>query len=282
MHLKPNDPITRLQEAHEMRARFDGDKVWCGRIKMFMDGVLDSYTAYSLRPYPGRPDTCGEPLFTPDQFNEICIEADKAGLQISVHAIGDAAVRQTLDGYGAARAANGARDSRHRIEHTEVIHPDDIPRYGELGVVASFQPLHSPRGRLFPAYAAGDVLHDDQFEYAFAWQTMRDAGAVVTFSTDWPVVPVDVMRSVAAAVDPMELPAPWVDQRQSLMDTLASYTRDNAWMEFNEHRKGVLKPGYMADVTVMSDDLFALAPGALIDARPVLTICDGRISAGAL
>ena len=155
---------------------------------MFMDGVLDSYTALMLSPYPGKPDSFGEGVFEAEHFNEACILADGMGLQISVHAIGDGAVRRTLDGYEAARRANGARDSRHRIEHIEVIDPLDLPRLAELDVVASLQPLHSPAGGLFEPYPAGDVLSAKQIRNAFAWRAIRATGARVCFSTDWPAM----------------------------------------------------------------------------------------------
>lgn len=277
MHLKHTDPIGRIVEAKQMRAEYATDMVWSNRVKMFMDGVIDSRTAYMLEPYPGTDDR-SEPLFPADRFDEICRRADAVGLQIAVHAIGDAAVRQTLNGYEAARTANGPRDSRHRIEHIETIHPDDIPRIAGLGAVASMQPLHSPRGGFFPCYEAGGVIHAHQIETAFAWKTIRDTGAPVVFSTDWPVVPVDVMPSIQGAVSGVELPSAWPDQRQGLRETLKSYTQDNAWVEFNEHRKGQLKPGMMADIVVMDADLEATPPDQLGATRAAVTICGGRIT----
>lgn len=278
MHLKNFDPLDRLVEAAEMRHRFQSDMVYSGRVKMFMDGVLDTYTAFMLRPYPGKPDSVGEAVFEADHFNEACIRADAMGLQISVHAIGDAAVRRVLDGYEAAQRANGVRDSRHRIEHIEVIDPADLPRLSALGVVASMQPMHSPVGGLFPTYEAGDILDEDQINRAFGWRAIRQSGARMCFSTDWPVVPVDVMPSVAAAVHGQALPAPWINNRQSLHDTLSSYTHDNAWVEFNEHRKGALKPGYFADIAIQDRDLFATNPAELAQAGTKVTICDGRVT----
>jgi len=280
MHLKNCDPLDRLEEALEMRRQFCTDKVWSGRVKMFMDGVLDSYTALVLDPYPGKPESHGEAVFGAEHFNQACIRADAMGLQISVHAIGDGAVRRTLDGYEAARNANGPRDSRHRIEHIEMLHPDDLPRIAGLGAVASLQPLHSPAGGLFETYEAGDIVTSAQIPMCFAWRKIRDSGARVCFSTDWPVVPVDVMASVAGAVHGTRLPAPWVDNRQSLIETLASYTRDNAWVEFNEHKKGALKPGYLADVAIMEADLFHTKPENLAATRARTTICDGEITFG--
>ncbi|MGR3497055.1 amidohydrolase [Citreimonas sp.] len=276
-HLKGFDPLDRLEEAAEMRRRFDSDTVWCRRVKMFMDGVVESRTALMLRPYPGTAHV-GDPVFTPEDFNAACIRADAMGMQIATHAIGDLAIRRTLDGYEAARKANGARDSRHRVEHIEVLHPDDLPRFAALDVVASIQPGHAPRGHIFPADGMEAVMHRDQMPMAFAWQTIRDSGARVCFSTDWPVIQVDVMDSVKAAVAPLDLPEPWTDQRQTLMDTLRSYTADNAWVEFSEDRKGRLRAGIMADVVVMDHDLESMAPEALNTARAALTVMGGAVT----
>lgn len=277
MHLKSSDPLDRLDEAAEMHRLYASDKVYSGRVKMFMDGVLDSYTAFMLEPYPGKPDSIGDAMFAADHFNETCTRADAMGLQISVHAIGDAAVRRTLDGYEAAQKANGIRDSRHRIEHIESLHPDDLPRISQLGVVASMQPLHSPAGGLFEPYVPGDILSETKIKNAFAWRSIRDSGARMCFSTDWPVVPVDVMPTIAGAVHGTPLPEPWIDNNQGLMETLASYTRDNAWVEFNEGCKGALKAGYKADIAVMDRDLTAIDPSELASAKTLLTICDGVV-----
>ncbi|MEC8293911.1 MAG: amidohydrolase [Pseudomonadota bacterium] len=278
MHLKHTDPVERVREAAEMNAQYSSDMLWSRRVKMFMDGVLDSRTAFMLEPYPGT-DICGEPLFSDEQFKEVCVMADRMGLQIAVHAIGDAAVRQTLDGYEAARMANGVRDSRHRIEHIETIHPDDIPRLKQLGVVASMQPLHSPRGGFFlPPYAPGEILHAHQLQTAFPWRAVQDSGAALIFSTDWPVVPVDVMPTIQGAVAGVDLPSDWPDQRIGLRDALAAYTRDNAWVEFNETRKGRLRVGMMADVVVLDEDVEEVAHDQIGAINAAVTICGGRIT----
>ncbi|MEB8385813.1 amidohydrolase [Rhodobacteraceae bacterium KMM 6894] len=277
-HLKNFDSLDRMDEAAEMHHRYSSDMIWSGRVKMFMDGVIDTRTALMTRGYPDAPDVVGEPVFEPDHFNEACIRADALGLQICVHAIGDLAVRRTLDGYQAAAKANGARDHRHRVEHIEVIHPDDLPRLAEMGVVASLQPRHSSLGGHFPLIPQGTILHDDQYPYAFAWQRIRDTGAKVVFSTDWPVVPVSVMETVRCAVAPLQPGAPWDSRPQSLMDTLESYTVGNAWVEFNEGRKGQLIPGQMGDVVVMDRDLEAVAPDQIGQAQVAFTICGGRVT----
>ncbi len=276
-HLKSFDALDRLDEAAEMRRRFATDMLWCNRVKMFMDGVTESRTALMLRAYP-ETDHIGDAVFEADHFNAACIRADAMGFQIATHAIGDLAIRRTLDGYEAAKDANGTRDARHRVEHIEVLHPDDLPRFGTLGVVASMQPGHAPFGGIFPPAGMSALLHDDQIPLAFAWRDLRQHAPRLCFSTDWPVIGVEVMPSVKAAVAPIDLGAPWRDQSQSLMDTLRSYTADNAWLEFNESRKGCLKSGMMADIAVMSHDLEALDPERLDTARAALTICNGRIT----
>jgi hypothetical protein len=276
-HYKSFDSLDRFEEAEEMRRRYAGEMVWCNRVKMFMDGVTESRTALMLQPYPGT-DHIGDAVFDPDHFNAACMRADAMGLQIAVHAIGDLAIRRTLDGFAAARAANGARDARHRIEHIEVLHPDDLPRFRDLDVVASMQPGHAPFGGIFPPTGLEEVLHPAQIPLTFAWSDIRASAPRLAFSTDWPVIPVDVMPNIKAAVAPMHMASPWHVQRQSLLDTLKSYTADNAWLEFSEDRKGRLAPGMMADVVMMSHDLEAMDPDTLDTARAALTLCGGRVT----
>ena len=276
-HYKSFDSLDRFAEAEAMRRDFTGDWVWCNRVKMFVDGVVESSTALMMEPYPGL-ETIGDAVFDNDHFRDACVRADALGFQISVHAIGDMAIRQTIDAYELARKVNGARDSRHRVEHIEVLHPDDLPRFAELGIVASIQPGHAPFGVYFGSDTINRMLHAHQIPTAFAWRDIRNSGARVVFSTDWPVIPVDVMPNVKSAVAPKKLSPPWRDQAQTLHETLESYTAGNAWVEFNETRKGQLKAGMMADIAVMSHDLEAMDPGDLDKARAQFTICDGRIT----
>ena len=281
-HLKGTDPVERLtHEAPTLREDFQGDKVRCSHVKMFIDGVIESGTALMLQPYPGemgKNGNCGDEVFSQEHFVAACVEADRLGFQIAVHAIGDAAVRRTIDAYEAAQKANGKRDSRHRIEHIEVIHPDDIPRLADLDIVASLQPGHAPRGHIFPPAGVGSYIHPQQIAGAYAWQTIRESGAKVIFSTDWPVIPVDVMATIKAAVAPLNLGNDWPDQAQNLRDTLASYTLDNAWAEFAEKRRGRLKIGMDADIAVLSHDLAQRPAEAFIDVNAIVTVMDGQIT----
>ena len=276
-HFKSFDELDRFEEAVAMRRDFTGDWVWCNRVKMFVDGVVESSTALMLDKYPGL-DTIGDAVFEEDHFKAACVKADAMQFQISVHAIGDRAIRQTLDGYALAQQTNGKRDSRHRIEHIEVLHPDDLPRFAELGVVASIQPGHAPWGVYFAEESVKRMLHPHQIPLAYAWQDIRQSGARVIFSTDWPVIPVDVTPNIKSAVAPRRPSPPWRDQTQSLMDTLESYTSGNAWVEFNENKKGKLSPGMMADIVVMSHDLTTMNPDELDQSKAQTTICGGKIT----
>lgn len=280
MHLKNYDPLERLQEAAKMHAQYRGDKVWSGRVKMFMDGVLESRTALKSRPYPDTPGTQGEAVFDPDHFNEACRIADAMGLQISVHAVGDLAVSRVLDGYEYARKHNGKRDARHRIEHIEVISEADIDRMKALDVVASMQPRHAAFAGFFEPPQPNTVLYEDEYARSCAWRILRDQGIPLAFSTDWPVVPVDVMANIQCAVVPVDLGLNWPDQSQTLMETLDSYTAVNAWMAFREHHHGCLRTGLAADLVMLDGNIATHTPNELRNLPVALTVCDGTITFG--
>ena len=279
-HQKSFFGIARLDEAVEWRAKYKGDMLHCGRVKVFIDGVLETLTALMLDDYPGYPGNKGAPLFTAEEFNEIVTHADRHGLQVSTHAIGDGGVRRTLDGYEAARRANGSRDSRHRIEHIELIDPADIPRLKQLGVVASLQPI---AGVGVPGNPHEPILSrvGEKLPYAYAWQTLRDTGAMVAFSSDWPVAPLDPWRTVYAAVTrivPEVHPEGWIPEESiTVEEALAAYTTGSAHAEFTEREKGRLAQGYLADLVVLDRDPFAIPATELEGVHAVMTIVGGRI-----
>lgn len=277
-HWKPHVSLCSLDKAQAMNRDFSGDMVTSGFVKVFYDGVLDSGTAVMLDDYPDQPGWRGEPLLSPEHFRDFAVEADRRGLQIAVHAIGDGAVRAVLDGYEAAAKANGRRDSRHRIEHIEVVHPDDIPRFRDLGVIASMQPPHPPGAMNFPLEPTVTKIGRAKWPLAYAWRTLKEAGARVCFASDWPVSPIDPMAGVKAAVGRKRWSESDPDQSFSLMEALAAYTTEGAYAEFKEDRKGRLAPGFFADLVLLSRDVEAIAPEALDEVRPAVTICDGRVS----
>lgn len=276
-HFKNFMALADMQKGSDMAAAYADDELSSGTVKMFYDGVLDAWTALMVESYANRPETVGESLFTPEQFTEAAIEADRRGLQIAVHAIGDGAVRAVLDGYEAARKANGARDSRHRIEHVEVVHPDDIERFAALGVIASMQPPHPPGAMGLPLEPTVSMIGRERWPYAYAWRTLKEAGAHIPFASDWPVSPICPLRGMKAATTRRKWAATDPDQRFTLMEAIAAYTVEGAYAEFREDRKGMIRPGYLADFTVFSHDLETLAPEALDEAHVRFTITGGRI-----
>jgi predicted amidohydrolase YtcJ len=278
-HMKNFMPLSDLEtKAAAWRERFDTDRLRCDFVKLFMDGVTESGTAVFIDDYAHQPGWKGEPLFTQEQFDNIAIAADKLGLPVAVHAIGDGAVRMVLNGYEAAVKANGKRDSRNRIEHIEVVHPDDIPRFRELGTVASMQPTHPPGSAGLPVEPYLSYIGEDRWPYAFAWRTLVDAGAEIVFATDWPVSPLDPMHCIQCAMTRGLWKEGLKDERLSLAETLAAYTKNGAWVEFMADRKGMLKPGYLADIVVLSGNVEAADHANLAAIRPVTTLCDGRIT----
>jgi predicted amidohydrolase YtcJ len=277
-HYKNFMTLDMLDKASMMARRYDSEWLSSGIVKVFFDGVLDSWTAAMIEPYADRPDWIGEPLFSPERFKELAIAIDKRGLQIAVHSIGDGAVRAVLDGYEAARTQNGVRDSRHRVEHIEVISATDVPRFAELGVIASMQPPHPPGAMGFPLEPTVSRIGRARSPLSYAWRTLKNAGARIPFASDWPVSPIDPILGMQAAI----LRKPWApsdpDQSFSLTESLAAYTVEGAYAEFMEHRKGRLKPGYLADVVVLSADLEAVAPEQLHTVHTQTTICGGKIT----
>jgi predicted amidohydrolase YtcJ len=277
-HYKNFMTLDMLEKASVMAERYDSEWLSSGLVKVFYDGVLDSWTAVMVEPYADRPDWVGEPLFTPQQFIDLAVAIDKRGLQIAVHSIGDGAVRAVLNGYEAAQKANGKRDSRHRVEHIEVTTAADVPRFAELGVIASMQPSHPPGAMDFPLEPTVSRIGRDRWPLSYAWRTLKEAGAHVVFASDWPVAAIDPILSIQAAL----LRKPWADsdpdQSFSLQEGLAAYTVEGAYAEFAEQRKGVLKPGYMADLVVLSADIEKTAPAELHKVRPVTTVCGGKVT----
>jgi predicted amidohydrolase YtcJ len=277
LHFKPDMELSELDRAEAMTRDFDDDWLCSGFVKLFMDGVMDSRTAFRLDAYPGHPGQRGQPLFSPERFAEIATAIDRRGLQIAVHAVGDGAVRQTIDGIAAAQAANGARDSRHRIEHIELIDRADVPRLGALGITASLQPAHVPGAMDFPMVPAIDVIGRGRLADSFLTRTLVQAGARVAFASDWPVTDVAVLRNIQAALTRQPYPGAG-DERLDLMAVLRAYTAGGAWAAHRDHVTGRLVPGLAGDMVLLGGDIEAVAPEAVGTMGIALTVCGGRIT----
>ena len=271
--------LSALDRAEAMSADFNDDWLCSGFVKMFMDGVTDSRTAFMLNDYPEVPGHRSVALFPPQTFNRIATEIDRRGLQIAVHAIGDAAVRTTIDGFEAAQKANGVRDSRHRIEHIELIDPTDIPRLGSLGITASVQPVHAPGAMDFALEPTIHVLGLARLKDAYLARTLAEGGAPIAYASDWPVTDVSVLRGIQCAMTRVPFAAPAAeDQRLSLMETLHAYTAGGAWAAHMDHLTGTLRPGMAADIVVLSGNIETAEPGAIAELDVRLTVAGGRIT----
>ena len=277
-HFKPHMELADLARADALTRDYDDDWLCSGFVKMFMDGVVDSRTAYQLEDYPGFPGHRSEPLFAPARFNEIACAVDRMGLQMAVHCIGDGAVRTVIDGYAAAQAANGLRDSRHRIEHIELIARSDIPRLARHGIVASLQPPHPPGAMDFPMMPSMAIYARDRWRDAYLWRTLRDAGAKVAYASDWPVTDVSVMRGLQAAVTREPYAEDCADERLSLIDSLEAYTSAGAWAAHRDHITGRLMPGLAGDLVMIDGDVEGVPSDMLGVTGIALTVCGGRIT----
>jgi predicted amidohydrolase YtcJ len=273
--IKPETTEEMLAEAVEM-AKVQGEYARSGAVKFFMDGVWESYTALTLEPYADNPDAKPDGIYSAEHFTRMAAVCDKLGLQIFVHCCGDGAVRRVLDGYEAIQRLNGKRDSRHRVEHIEVIHPEDMPRFKQLGVIASMQTSHAPF-----SLGEGDIwplrVGEKRWPYSFAWRDIKNAGAMLAFGSDWTVAPYDPLINIFVAMNREKWSPNDPDQRLTLEECILGYTRDAAYAEFQEHQKGQIKEGYLADMVLFSHDLFQVKPEDILSAKPVLTMVDGKI-----
>jgi predicted amidohydrolase YtcJ len=267
----------RLRDEVEANGIGD-DWLRIGGLKGFMDGSLGSHTAAMLEPFTDAPDDKGFLINTLDDLRKWVTGADAAGLQVMVHAIGDSAIRDLLDIYLDAVDANGDRDRRFRMEHAQHIHPDDIERFAVQEIIASMQPYHAiDDGRW-----AEKVIGAERAKTTYAFKSLIDAGAKVSFGSDWSVAPATPLEGIYAAVTRQTLdganPDGWVpEQIVSVEEALHAYTTIAAYSSFEEDRKGTLKPGMLADFVLLDRDLTAIAPDTVRDARVKMTVVGGSV-----
>lgn len=278
----PFDPgATRAQLTRyvQLRDRYRGPWLRYGIAKGMLDGTVDAQTAAMLEPYADT-DATGLPFWGAAVLNRGVARYDSAGLQVELHAIGDKAVRMALDAYAQARRVNGARDSRHRVEHVEVPHPSDLPRFKALGVIASTQAIFAtPDVTTLTNYAP--LLGPKRAALSNNFRQFDEAGAVQAFGSDYPVFPMDVIRGIYTAVTRMTPEGTprggWYPAgRISVEAALRHYTRDAAYAAFMEEQVGVLRAGMLADFVVLSDDLLAVPPTELLRVRVERTVVGGR------
>lgn len=252
-----------------------------GMLKGYTDGTLGSRTSYMLEPFADDASHRGLPQYRRGELDSLVIAADAAGLQVILHAIGDAANRQALDAFERASQRNGARARRHRIEHAQILDRADIPRFRSLGVIASMQPTHATSDMRWVETRIGGARTS---EGAYVWRSLLDAGATVVFGTDFPIEPMAPVEGIYSAVTRQSREAPgtpaggWLpEQRLTRAEAIRLYTAAPAFGEWQEERKGMLRTGMLADLVVWSADLLTIPDGEILQAQPDLTMVDGRV-----
>jgi predicted amidohydrolase YtcJ len=278
--------LSLWEQAAERRKRLRQDE-WLrvGGVKGFADGSLGSSTALFERPYTDDPKNSGVyaaeaiPLAT---LEERVAGADRAGLQVEIHAIGDRANREILDLFARVASRNGPRDRRFRIEHAQHLRPEDVPRFAALSVIASMQPYHAADDGRWAERKIGA----ERCRTTYAFRSLRDAKARLAFGSDWDVAPLSPILGIDAAVNRRTIdgknPGGWVpEQRIRVEEALRAYTVDAAYAAFEEWEKGTLAPGRLADFVVLSKDILAIPPGDIPSAAVEVTVVGGRIVHGA-
>jgi len=273
-----------LDELERVRERFADDPLLkTGAVKLIADGVIESHTAAMLEPYANRSTLKGEARFTPEQLNKVVAMLDKRGWQVMTHAIGDAAIGMTLDAYQAAAQVNPApeRGRRHRIEHIETIDPADVPRFGKLNVIAAMQPVHAT-----PSPTPGDVwsvnIGEARAARGWMWNSIAKTGGRLAFGSDWPVMSLDPLRGLHVAVTRTTQDGRpvggWIPaERLNVYKAIDAYTRDAAWASFDDQRKGKLTRDMLADIVVLTDDIFSGPASRLTTTEVAVTIADGKV-----
>ncbi len=270
----------RLSRYERLREKYppSGDWIRFGYLKDFMDGTLGSGTAMMFEPFDDEPDKSGLPQMSYEELERRVLAADSRGFQIGIHAIGPKANHWILNAYERAREINGVRDSRHRSEHAQILTGEDLPRFAALGVIASMQPTHCITDKRFAEKRIGH----ERSRLAYAWKSLADSGAHLAFGTDYTVEPLNPMEGLYASVTRKDRKGEegdgWFPEEKLTMEkAIGYYTLGSAYAQFMEGRKGKISKGYLADITILSEDIFNTPEEMIMSVKADYTIVDGRI-----
>jgi hypothetical protein len=274
----------QVDELIELRRRGTRGRVRATSVKIFQDGIIENFSAAMLDPYLGRDglptNNRGTSLTEAPELGRVVVRLDAEGFQVHVHAIGDRAVRESLDAFEQARAANGTRDARHHIAHIQVVHPADTARFAGLGVVATMQPYWACAEPQVTELT-NPFLGAERVAWQYPFGSLRRAGAILAGGSDWGVSTADPLREIELAVtrvsDEHRDTEPFLpDERLDLATALAAYTHGSAYVDHLDHETGSIEVGKLADLAVIDRDLFAADAGPIGDGRVLLTLVDGR------
>lgn len=269
-----------LEKYAELLKKYPLEDNWIrfGFLKGHIDGTLGSGTALFFEPFEDEPDKSGLPFQSYEELERIVVAADKMGFQIAIHAIGSKGNHLSLNAIEKAQEINGTRDSRHRIEHSQILIDDDIPRFAQLGVIASMQPTHCITDKRFAEKRIGL----ERCRGAYAWRRLLDTGAKIAFGTDYAVEPLDPLEGLYAAVTRKDRAGEpgegWFsDQKLTMEEAIELYTVGSAYSEFMENRKGIIKKDYLGDVVIFDSDLLTIPHDQIMSTKVDYTIVGGKI-----
>ena len=270
-----------LETAEQARRRFDDEWLSANLVKFVLDGVVEAHTAAMLAPYSDDPGVTGKMFWEQAKYRAAVAELDRRGFLITTHAIGDAAIRLALDAYQAANSANGTKDSRMRIEHIEAVSAPDVPRFGALGVIASMQPLHAyPDDNGLNVWARN--TGPERATRAFAWHSIASAGGRLAYGSDWPVVTINPWEGMQTAVTRETVDGTpkggWVPgERVTIEQAVEAYTMGAAYAGRREKTQGSLEAGKLADLIIVSQDIFKADPRAIGKTEVLVTMVAGKV-----
>ena len=284
IYAAPMETEWRDQAKVGIRRAWGSSDLRLGAVKGYADGSLGSRTAYMFEPFaddPGNRGLLSDEMHPPSAMRDRLMQADAAGLQLRVHAIGDRAISMILDIFGDIEKEHGYHDQRFAIEHAQHMAQKDFERFAKLHVIASMQPYHAiDDGR----WAEGRLGHD-RARYSYAWRSFLDHGVTLAFGTDWPVAPLDPILGLYAAVTRATLdgkhPGGWIpEEKITLPEAVEAYTMGAAFTEFQDREKGSITPGKLADMVILSDNIFDIKPEAIRNVKVQTTIVGGKVVYG--
>jgi hypothetical protein len=291
-----NIAIEHLAEAAALGLQpgFGDERLWIGHLKAFADGTMGSRTAWMLEPFEGEPANYGLAVIPVEVLWELASQAQRAGFPLSVHAIGDRAVREVLDvlselpstepvsdrlspAVSSPSQGEVGRGLPHRIEHVQLIHPDDLPRLAQAGIVASVQPVH-----LLTDWPTADKVWGQRARYAYAFRSLLNHATRLAFGSDAPVAPLNPMLGIHAAVTRQDKhyqpPAGWYpEERLSVAEAIHGYTIGPAYLAGKQQVQGSIRPGKWADMIVLSQNLFEIPTEEIGGTTVNLTVFDGQV-----
>lgn len=276
-------PVSELDDAIRLGLQTGLGDEWLrvGGVKVFSDGALGPRTAWMLAPYENEPGNTGIAVTDEASMADIVDRATGAGLAVVTHAIGDKANRVVLDALESSRKAGKGLHLRHRIEHAQVLDPTDIPRFVELGIIPSMQPIHATQDMLL-----SDKHWGRRSRHAYAWRSLEQTGAPLAFGSDAPVETPDVLVGIHAAVtrcraDGSPGGAGWIpEERLSVEEAVWAYTQGAAYAGGTENMQGSITSGKLADLTILSQDIFRINPMAILETDVTGTVVGGEFVHG--